>query len=194
MADADGPDGASYVRGARGGLDRRLAIRLMAAAVIVALVALTLVLALQAGRENSRLNRLHDTGIPVTATVSSCLAIASGTGITESGFRCRATYMLNGRTYSAVLGGTDALYSVGEAVPAVVVPTELNNLSTADAVESMHASWTAFIPAAIALLASVVTTALLAWRIRRPRRSRRYWADRKSQSSQSDQPHPRSDR
>ena len=171
MSDDDGPDDASYVRGARGGLERRLAIRLMAAAVIVALVALTLVLAFQAGRENSRLNRLHDDGIPVTATVSSCVAIASGTGITESGYRCRATYVMNGRTYSAVLGGTDALYSVGETVPAVVARTDPGNLSTADAVTRTHASWTAFIPAAIALLASVVLAALLAWRISRSRES-----------------------
>ena len=171
MSDDDGPDNASYVRGARGGLDRRLAIRLMAAVVIVALVALTLVLAFQAARENAQLNRLHADGIPVTATVASCVAVASGTGITESGYRCRATYAMNGQSYSAVLGGTNALYSVGETVPAVAARTEPDNLSTADAVTRRHASWTAFIPAAIALLASVGVAALFAWRIRRSRRT-----------------------
>jgi hypothetical protein len=167
VSEAGAPDDATYVRGARGGLDRGLAIRIMAGAVVVALVTLTLVLAFQADRENSRLNRLHHDGIPVNATVSGCVAIASGTGITESGYRCRASYVLTGRSYSAVLGGTDTLYAVGETVPAVVARTEPDNLSTADAVMHTQASWTAFIPAAIAMLTSIALTAVLAWRIRR---------------------------
>ena len=164
-------DDASYIRGARAGVDGRLAVRLMTAAVGLALATLTIVLAVQAGRENSRLNRLHRDGIPVTATVSSCVAIASGTGITESGYRCQATYVVNGRSYSAVLGGTDALYSVGDTVPALADRTEPNNLATSDSVARTHASWTAFIPAAIALLAGALFAALVAWRMRRPRRA-----------------------
>jgi hypothetical protein len=167
VSEAGAPDDASYVRGARGGLDRGLAIRIMAGAVVVALVTLTAVLAVQAERENSRLDRLRHDGIPITATVSGCVAIASGTGITESGYRCRATYVVSGRSYSAVLGGTNTLYSVGETVPAVVARTEPDNLSTAAAVMRTQSSWTAFIPAAIALLTSIVVTALLAWRFRR---------------------------
>jgi hypothetical protein len=140
----------------------------MAGAVVAALVALTVVLTVQAIHENAKLDRLHRDGIAVAATVSGCVAIASGTGITESGYRCRATFTLNGRSYTEVLGGTDALFSTGETVPAVVARNDPGNLSTTSAA-TRHATWTAFIGAGVALL----VTGLFAGFLARRRRTRR---------------------
>jgi hypothetical protein len=171
VAEIDRPDDASYVRGAKGGLDRRHAFRFMAGVGLAALIALTVVLTVQALDENGRLNRLHRNGVAVTATVTGCVAIASGTGITESGYRCKASFTLNGRPYVAVLAGTDALYPIGATVPAVADRNEPDNLSTSDALNTDHASWTAFIPPAIALLASLGSAAWLGRRLRHGRAS-----------------------
>lgn len=172
MSAIERPDDASYVRGAKGGVDRRQALRFMASVGITALIALTVVLTIQAVHENGRLSRLHRNGVAVTATVTGCVALASGTGITESGYRCTASFTLDGHPYVAVLAGTDTLYSTGETVAAVVARNEPDNLSTAEAVNRDHASWTAFIPPTITLLIGVLFALFIVGRRRRPRSPR----------------------
>jgi hypothetical protein len=163
-------EAGEYIRGAGGVLNRRVAVRGVVGFCLVLLSTMTVVLATQAIRERSRELRLRDHGVAVEVTVTGCVAIASGTGITESGFNCRGSFVLNGRTDAAVIGGTQALYPVGAVVQAVADPNDPTNLSTATAVNARHASSTAFIPAAITFLLLIVLIAGVGWRTRRSKR------------------------
>ncbi len=103
----------------------------------------------------------------MNATVTGCVGLASGTGVTQSGFRCTATFVLDGHRYTDLLGGSNGLRAAGDTVPAVADPAEPGHLSTATSVKATGSSWTAFIAPAIALALLVLVVGLALWRSRR---------------------------
>jgi len=166
--DQAGPaTGRGYIRGG-GGVEvasSRVAAVLVGAAVVV-LVALAVVLAVEAIAQNSRIDRLRSSGVAVDVTVSSCLGMASGTGITESAYQCRGTFTIGGHSYNEVIDGSTDLHPVGATLRAVTVPGDPATLSTAAAVAAMRSSWTVFAaPAGLVVLALVIL-GLVLWRAR----------------------------
>jgi len=165
------PSPRGYIRGG-GGVDvgaRRVAAVLVVAGVAI-LLTLAIVLAVEAAGQNSRIDRLHASGVPVSVRVTGCLAMASGTGITESGYQCRGTFPLRGHRYEEIIGGTSDQHATGEMLRGVAVPDDPSILSTAASVAAMRSSWTAYGTAAALFLSALLTAGLAGWRYRSARR------------------------
>jgi len=88
-----------YVRGAGVVMDSRRTLRALVVVSVLVLATLTIVLTREAINANARISRLRQHGVPVDVTVTSCLGLASGSGITEAGYRCRGTFTLKGHHY-----------------------------------------------------------------------------------------------
>lgn len=169
-APADEP--AAYFRGASVAFERRQAIRVAAGFWLGLLALLLVVLSVAALGDTSRTSRLQRRGVPVTVTVTGCLAVASGTGETVSGSMCRGTYTLDGRAYRGLVHGMPGTVAAGRSVAAVVDPAHPSTLSTSTSVARGRASWEAFIPAGVtALILSLSLAAIFGRRRRNARRS-----------------------
>jgi hypothetical protein len=148
----------SYVRG--GGavhLDgRRVAGYLLLLCELI-LAVLTVVFTIIAVHHNSRATSLKQKGVAVEVTVTGCVALASGTGITQAGFTCKGSYALAGKRYTENIGGSGAQLAVGQKVAAVAVRDEPTVIYTARSAKTMHSTWTVYITPAVllAVLAAV---------------------------------------
>jgi hypothetical protein len=180
--DVDAPDAAvGYIRGGAGvEVDSRRLLRVVLGLCLLVLAALVIVLTLAAVGENSRSSSLRRHGVPVDVTVTGCLGLASGTGITASGYTCKGTFTLDGRSYTEVIGGITDPRPVGETLRAVADSNDPARLSLASAVAAARSPWKAFTVPAIPLLLLVGAAAVIGWRARRPRRRRRRVAGRAS--------------
>jgi len=156
-----GDDGPGYIRAGGGvSVDRRRIVMVIGAAVVVALLALSFVLAVEAVQSYRRIDLLRAEGVPVVVTVTDCLGLASGTGITEVGFSCHGTFRLGARQYRAGIDGTAQLYPVGASLDAVTVPGDPQILYTAAAAGALHTSWTEFVAPAALFLGAVAVLAV----------------------------------
>jgi hypothetical protein len=136
---------ASYIRGGSGrATDRRATGRWLAFAGLLALALLAVAMALGFARQHGRDLRLAQARTPVQATVTGCVGLASGTGITVTGYRCTATFRLSGRQYDDLIDGSHGLYEPGTVVAArtdprdptvlLVGPAEASNVRLEDAI------------------------------------------------------------
>lgn len=172
-APADEP--VAYYRGATGAFERRQAVRVAVGLWLGLLVVLVVVLTATAFGDASRASRLRHDGVPVTVRVTSCLAVASGTGETASGSMCRGVYTLGGRVHEGLVHGMPGTVPAGATVAALVDPAHPSTLSTVRSVAGEHSSWEAFVPAGVTLL---ILGLSLAAASRRARRSARRIAGR----------------
>ena len=97
--------------------------------------------------------------------MTGCVALASGTGITEAGFNCKGSYTLAGNHYPEPIGGNAELLAVGQKVAGVAVRDEPAVLYSAASVAKMHSTWTVYLTPA-ALLLVLVGAELLRRRLR----------------------------
>jgi hypothetical protein len=142
----------AYVRGGTGSsADSRRVARVVVGFVVAVLALLLVVLMVGAAGKDRQDARLKQHGVPVAATVTRCLGLASGTGITVSGYTCWATFAVSGRHYTDVIGGTSQHYARGAIVAAVTDPSRPSVLSTTEGVAVARPWWRAFIPAAVVL-------------------------------------------
>jgi hypothetical protein len=163
------PDpGATYIRGG-GGLqttDRKVG-RLTAWVVLISMFAWSIALFGAAIRHDNQVQGLHDHGVGVSATASSCLALASGTGATQAGFTCKASYDFRGKHYTEVIHNTYLQFQPGQQIATVVDPAHPSILSYAAGVKNTSNLWKQYVLPAVLLIAFVVGTA---WMITRRRR------------------------
>jgi hypothetical protein len=147
----------SYVRGGGAGSNGPRMIQLFLGACFLTLAALVITLVVQAAGENARADGLHRHGVPVTATVTGCLGVASGTGITVAAFDCKATFVQAGRTHTEVLRGSTALLQTGATISAVVAPGDPGSLSTVAAAAQAgdRSPWARYTAAGITLVVLV---------------------------------------
>jgi N-acetyltransferase len=136
-------------------------------ASLAALAVLVIVLTISAINDNSRANRLRNHGVPVSVTVTGCVAVASGTGETVYGYDCTGTFTVDGHTHSAAIRGNNGSHATGAVIEGVTDPSDPSILSTAAAVSKSHSSWAPFISPAVALVLLIAAVALTIWRIRR---------------------------
>jgi hypothetical protein len=164
-----------YIRGGGGvAVDGRRLGRLVAGLCLAGLTALSVVLLLDALDQNSRTSRLRAHGSPVDVTVTGCVALASGTGITASGFTCRGTFTLGGQRHNEVIRGSTRLRQPGDTVAAVTLLGDPASLSTAASVRA-SSPWGSLLTPAILLLVVIVAlgAGLRPSRVRRERARRR---------------------
>jgi hypothetical protein len=166
------PDGSSsYIR-AGGGVDVRggrvAAIVAVSCAIVLAAVAVAL--AVGAAHRNARFAALRHNGVPVTATVTGCLAISSGVGMGIEYWQCRGDYTVAGRTYNEVIGGSRQLLERGQTVDAVASSAHPTVVATAAAVSKAGTSGTSY---AVPVVLGAAAVALVAGWLVLSRRSRR---------------------
>jgi hypothetical protein len=166
-------DAVGYIRGGGVQLDARRVVRVVVAVCLIGLAALVVVLSLAAVHENSRHSTLQRRGVQVDVTVTGCLGLASGTGVTVYAYTCRGTFVLDGRSYNDVIGGLSDAHTAGQTLRGVADPRSPNTLSSAAAVARTQSPWKAFVAPAIVLLLLVSSGAVIAWRYRRPQRTAR---------------------
>lgn len=164
--DPDG-GGGGYIRGGGGVIDTRRLFRVVVGSAVVALVALVVVLTIEAVHKNSRIDSLHHRGVPVDVTVTSCLGILSGTGITVTSFQCNGSFNLDGRSYNAAITGSNVNHTAGDVVQAVADPKHPTSVSTATALVNAHSSWRAFIAPAVLFVVLVLLILGAVWWSRR---------------------------
>ena len=121
----------------------------------------------RAAEQNGNEDVLHRHGVPVTATVTNCFAILSGTGVTNDGFSCRAEFTLDGKAHNARLTGTSANYAAGARVPAVTVRSNPTLLATASSVRKTHGHAGRYLTAALLYAVFAVVVAATFWLRRR---------------------------
>jgi hypothetical protein len=124
-------DPGGYIRGSGGVMPGKARVASIAVLVcLVLLAAVAIALAVSAGGENSRVDTLRRSGVPVQVTVTGCTSIGSGIGMSIEYWSCRGDYTLAGHTFNAVIGGSRAFLESGTAVQAVAVPGRPSLLST----------------------------------------------------------------
>jgi hypothetical protein len=161
---------SGYIRGG-GGIEiarHRIATVALGCAVVL-LLFVGVMLAIDAATENSRIDLLRAHGVPVNVTVSSCLGMASGTGITASSFQCRGTFTVSGHAYDEVIEGSVDNRAPGDILNAVVVPSDPAIVYTSVAAAQLRPSGGAFVtPAILMALALGLGGAVAGWRRRTP--------------------------
>jgi hypothetical protein len=160
-------DGGGYIRGGGGVIDTRRLFRVVVGFTIVALVALVVVLTIEAVHKNSRIDALRHRGVPVDVTVTNCLGILSGTGITVTSFQCNGSFSLAGRSYNAVIAGSNVNHAAGDVVKAVADPQHPTSISTATSLVNAHSSWRPFITPGILFAVLVLLIVFAFWWSRR---------------------------
>jgi hypothetical protein len=160
-ADFDEPDRAGYIRGGGGvAIDPARLLRVMLGVILVVLAVLAVVLLTGVIQKHSRDSRLKAHGVNVDVTVTSCLGMASGTGITDVGFRCSGTFTLDGFRHTDVIMGSRANHQIGERIIGIADPRSPADLSTQAAVLATHVSWSGLLVPAIPALLFVIIAAL----------------------------------
>ena len=162
-----GVAGSSYIRGSGAvPVDPARLGRILLVLIGAAVAALTVVFAVEAFQRNARVDALRDRGVAIEASVSGCVGLASGTGITEVGYQCRANFTYGGRAFNEPIHGTAQLFPVGQKVAAIAERGNPAIAYTAASVGMMRSTWTVWITP-LALLLLLVMTVLFRRRLGR---------------------------
>ena len=150
------PDDASYLRGVRvADVDTGRVVRVLVVVVLIGLIVLAGVLTVSATSQSSRLSKLRDHGVPVALTVTGCLAISSGIGMSVEYWDCRGSYTLGGHRYNELIGGSRAHLDDGQVVEAIAVPGEPALVSLSTSVSQPRSSFTPYVTPIILAALSV---------------------------------------
>jgi uncharacterized membrane protein len=169
VAGGEPEDRVAALRGAGvGGVDTRLLGRIIVWVVLVTLAVLVVVFSLVGVHKNQQYNRLHNDGVPVTFTVSTCTGLVGGSGSNPVGYVCHGRYTLNGRPYSEQLPGND-FHRPGSTVPAIAVPGDPALVSPSAMVATEHSSTGVFVVPLILLVILALLVALVFVRYRKQR-------------------------
>ncbi len=156
-----------YIRGGGGVVDPRRLFRVVVGLAIGLVAVLVVVLAIQAVHKNARIDGLQRRGVPVDVTVTDCLGILSGTGVTVAYFQCSGSFELGGHSYHAVIDGSHINHQAGDVVQAVADPKHPTSISLASSLVSAHSSWRAFIGAGVLFVLLLLMIAGVWWWSRR---------------------------
>ena len=125
---------SNYVRGAGSVvLPTRRVLAIVFALLAAALAVMTVVVTIVDLQHTGQRRALARSGIAVDVTVTGCVANASGTGITESGFTCRGRYQVGDKVYDEVIHGSSRQLATGivtRAVTSATRPAELYSLGS----------------------------------------------------------------
>ena len=154
----EGSVDATVLRGASAAVDVRRAARVLAGAGLAALAVLVAVLFWAGARHNSRIDRLREDGVPVTATVAQCRGLMGGSGSNLAGYECTGSLTLDGRRFEVTLPD-GALHARGSAVRLITVPGDPTLLATPAAVRSERTSSGVYVLPAVLLAVLVALSA-----------------------------------
>ncbi len=166
-----GDDRVSTLRGAGvTSVDRKRLLWLAVVAVIVGLVAGSVVLYVAGARKNAQIADLRQHGVPVEVTITGCQGLLGGSGSNAAGYTCRGTFTLDGQRDDEAIPG-DTLLSPGTRIRAVAVPGDPGLVSTPAVLSGEHVSDGVYVlPSVLAVLAVLGLAVALTLR-RRARRA-----------------------
>jgi hypothetical protein len=147
---------AGYIRGGAGTIDGRRAARLAVGVLLGLLAVFVVALFVEAIRTNARNESLRKHGVTVTVTVTNCLGVATGTGITVTGYICHGSFTFNGKSYNDVIGKSSIPRTAGQTLQGVVDASNPAVLSASTKAATAHASWTSFVAAGCLLVLLMV--------------------------------------
>lgn len=157
----------SYIRGGAGVVDTRRLFRILVGLAVVVLAAVVAVVTIQAADKNSRTDNLRHRGVPVDVTVTDCLGILSGTGVTVAYFQCSGSFELGGHSYHAIIGGSNINHQPGDVVKAIADPKHPTSVELASSLVNARSSWRPFIVPAVLFVLLVLLIAGALWWSRR---------------------------
>lgn len=157
-----------YIRGGGGiAVDGRRLGRVAGVLGSAAVIVLVALLARAGVYQELRAGRLRADGVGVRVTVTGCVGLASGTGITTTGYTCRGAFLLGGHRYEEVVHGSTARHDVGDAVTAVAVPGDPATLTAETSVHAQDPPWRPFVAPGALLFAWA--SAVAVWLVARSR-------------------------
>ncbi len=163
----------STLRGASVDIDVRRAGRAIGGLCLAALAATAVLLFVAGLQKNAQITRLHQQGVAMDVKVSVCMGLLGGSGTNSAGYRCKATFMLDGRRYEDAIPGY-GLYAPGATLRAIVVPGDPSLLSTPRALAGERSSWRVFlVPATLLVIVALLVAAMAVKRGTRRRASAR---------------------
>jgi heme/copper-type cytochrome/quinol oxidase subunit 2 len=169
VAPGEPTDRVAALRGAGvSGVDTRRLGQIVLWIVLATLAVLVIVFTLVGVHKNQQANRLHNDGVPVTFTVSTCTGLVGGSGSNPVGYVCHGSYTLSGHTYREQLPGND-FHRTGSTVAAIAVPGDPALVSPAAMVATEHSSAGVFL---VPLILLVLLALLVAYVLLRHRRQR----------------------
>jgi hypothetical protein len=163
------PGADNYVRGVRATtVQTGRVLRILALIGFLALVGAEIGVLVTVTDDRSLANKIHNHGVPVTATVTGCTGISSGVGMGIEYWQCRASYSLDGQTYVAAIRGSRSLLQAGDQMAAVAVPGDPGLLSTPRSAAREQSFWNAYLtPVILGGVIVVLGLASLLWVRRR---------------------------
>ncbi len=156
------------LRGAGVSVDVGRIARVVIGVCLVALAGTIVALVVAGAQRNDQVNRLHNQGVVVEATVSGCIGLMGGSGSNLAGYDCRATFSVGGHRYDEPFSGNTTPVR-GARFRAVTVPGDPALLATVGAVAGEQASWRVYILPG-ALLVVLVLAVTVVWLVARRRR------------------------
>jgi hypothetical protein len=154
------------LRGAAVQIDGRHVAPIVVGIVLVTLAVLVVVFTAIGIHKNRQINDLHDRGVAVMVTVTSCQGLLGGSGSNGAGYSCRGTYELGGHAHNELLPGT-ALHAPGATIPSVAVPGDPALISPVTILDSEHASDSVYVLPGVLLVVLVAMVSGLMLRRRR---------------------------
>jgi hypothetical protein len=110
----------------------------------IGLASSVIVLFVAGAHRNAQIARLHQQGVPVTATVTGCIGLLGGSGSNIAGYQCRGWFELEGRHYSESIPGS-TFYRPGSTLRAITVPGDPALLAKPATLASEHPSRSVFV-------------------------------------------------
>jgi preprotein translocase subunit SecG len=154
-------DRVGTLRGAGvGTINTRRLGRIIIGLILATLAVLVVVFVVIGVHKNQQTDRLHNDGVPVTFTVSTCTGLLGGSGSNFVGYVCHGSYGLDGHTYAEQLPGND-FHRPGSTVAAIAVPGDPPLVSPAAMVKTEHSSSGVFVVPVILLAVLVLLVGLL---------------------------------
>ena len=138
-------DRVGALRGAGvGSVDTRRLGRILVGVVLATLAVLVVVFTVVGVHKNHQNDRLHNDGVPVTFTVTSCTGLLGGSGSNVAGYVCHGTLHAR-RPHLQRAAARQRFHRPGSTVPAVAVPGDPALVSPAAMVATEHSSAGVFV-------------------------------------------------
>jgi hypothetical protein len=158
----------STLRGASVNYDARRVGRIVVGVCLAALLVLVVIFTIAGINKNSQVNRLHQDGVPVTVTITSCLGLMGGSGSNAAGYSCTGAFIIDGKRYSESLPGTD-YHKPNSSLRAIVVPNDPALVTPVSIDKTEHSGLSVFILPGVLLVVLLLLVGLLVVLQRRTR-------------------------
>ena len=151
----------SSLRGAPVAGDGRRLGRIVAWILVIAMIVLGVVMVFAKVTDNHKANRLHTSGIPVTAHVTYCLGQLGGSGTNAVGFSCKAAYVVGGAHYDEPVGGQSTFARPGTSLAGVVDPSNHTVIVTAASASTVTSPTAGLVFPILVVIAGLVLAGIL---------------------------------